>query len=146
MGGEFNRWLNISRIDLVGGAEDPDSKIFECEVCIARGTPFEQCHTANYTNQVIGGPPVITVNGEYLGITVIHISFVHKKFVLARNFHATIVCSSQTCTIIVAVLITQVNTFRANFFCRFVQDEDFLITNNLQLLGMGGVGIMVCPN
>ena len=59
MGGPFNRWVNISRIELVGGAEDPDSKIFMCEVCTARGTPSEVCHTANYTNLVTGGPPMI---------------------------------------------------------------------------------------
>ena len=64
VGGDFNRWLNISQIELVGAAEDPDSKIFQCEVCIARGTPFEQCHIANYTNRVIGGPPVINTTGS----------------------------------------------------------------------------------
>ena len=64
VGGEFNRWLNITRVELVGVAEDPDSKIFQCEVCIARGTPFQQCHTANYTNRVIGGPPRINATGS----------------------------------------------------------------------------------
>ena len=59
MGGEFNRWLNITRVQVVGGAENPDSKIFQCEVCIARGTPSEECHTANYTNRVTGSPPMI---------------------------------------------------------------------------------------
>ena len=59
MGGLFDQWLNISQIEVVGGAEDPDSKIFMCEVCIDRGTPSQVCHTANYTNLVIGGPPVI---------------------------------------------------------------------------------------
>ena len=59
MGGEFNRWLNITRVQVVGGAEDPDSKIFQCEVCIARGTPSEECHTANYTNYITGSPPMI---------------------------------------------------------------------------------------
>ena len=73
MGGEYNRWLNISQIEL---AEDPDSKIFQCEVCIARGTPSEECHIANYTNRVTGGPPmileansknlVLTFNGMYI--------------------------------------------------------------------------------
>ena len=59
VGGDSNRWLNISRIELVGGAEDPDSKLFECEVCTARDTPLVNCSTAKYTNLVIGGPPVI---------------------------------------------------------------------------------------
>ena len=59
VGGPFNRWLNISRVELVGGAEDPDSKIFECEVCVGRDTPFEVCHIANYTNIVVGSAPRI---------------------------------------------------------------------------------------
>ena len=57
VGGDFNRWLNITRVEVVGGAEDPDSKIFMCEVCVARDTPFEVCHISNYTNRVIGAPP-----------------------------------------------------------------------------------------
>ena len=59
MGGLHNQWLNISEIGVVGGAEDFDSKIFMCEVCVGRDTPFQECHTANYTNRVIGAPPVI---------------------------------------------------------------------------------------
>ena len=59
VGGPFNRWLNISRVELVRGAEDPDSKIFMCEVCVDRETPSQVCHTANYTNLVTGGPPRI---------------------------------------------------------------------------------------
>ena len=66
MGGEFNRWLNISAVEVVGGAEDPDSKIFMCEVCVARGTPFEQCHTANYTNLVTGGAPRVSGTGKLI--------------------------------------------------------------------------------
>ena len=60
VGGQFNRWLNITRTVNIQGAEDPDSKIFMCEVCIARGTPFEECNTTNYTSRVIGAPPVIS--------------------------------------------------------------------------------------
>lgn len=81
VGGPFNRWLNISDVNLVGGAEDPDFKIFMCQVCVARGTTFQMCHTANYTNLVVGGPPRIIptvqpcVNGtptpgEFGGVTV----------------------------------------------------------------------------
>ena len=59
VGGDFNRWLNISRTVIIQGAEDPDRKIFMCEVCIARGTPFEECHVSNYTSRLIGSPPII---------------------------------------------------------------------------------------
>ena len=69
VGGPSNRWLNISQIELVGGADNPDSKIFMCEVCIDRGTPSEVCNTANYTNRVIGGPPVINVTRSKNRIT-----------------------------------------------------------------------------
>ena len=64
VGGDFNRWLNISQIELVGGGQDSDSKIFQCKVCIAHRTPFEECHTANYTNLVTGGPPVVNITGS----------------------------------------------------------------------------------
>ena len=59
VGGPLNRWLNITEVEVIGGAEDPDSRIFQCEVCIGRGTPFQMCHTANYTNQVVGSAPRI---------------------------------------------------------------------------------------
>lgn len=62
VGGESNRWLNISSIVVIGGGEDPDSKIFMCEVCLNRSTPAEECYTANYTSQIIGAPPYI-ING-----------------------------------------------------------------------------------
>ena len=63
VGGDSNRWLNITRVELIGGAEDPDSKIFMCEVCLNRDNPNEECHTANYTSWIIGAPPVINING-----------------------------------------------------------------------------------
>ena len=57
VGGELDRWLNITGIVIAQGARDPDRAIFRCEVCIARGTPFESCYAANYTNLVVGAPP-----------------------------------------------------------------------------------------
>ena len=57
VGGLSNRWLNITHVKIVGGAEDPDSKIFMCEVCEARGTPSEQCSTSNFTLKLVGAPP-----------------------------------------------------------------------------------------
>lgn len=62
VGGQFNRWLNISNVIIIQGAEDPDSKIFICEVCQARDTPFEQCNSTNFTLNLIGTPPVIKEN------------------------------------------------------------------------------------
>ena len=54
--GESNELLNISRVVVIEGAEDPDSKIIMCEVC----TPSEECYTSNYISRIIGVPPVIT--------------------------------------------------------------------------------------
>jgi hypothetical protein len=62
VGGLNNRWLNITYVDTVGGAEDPDSKIFICEVCEARATPSEQCSASNFTLKLVGAPPKFRKN------------------------------------------------------------------------------------
>ena len=62
VGGFFNQLLNITYVELIGGAEDPDSKIFMCEVCEARGTPSEQCSTSNFTLKLVGAPPKVKRN------------------------------------------------------------------------------------
>ena len=59
VGGESNRWLNISFVVIDVGAEDRDSKIFMCEVCWNRSTPAEECYMANYTSQIIDASPYI---------------------------------------------------------------------------------------
>ena len=58
VGGEFNRWLNITRTVTVQGAEDPDSNIYMCEVC-QNVTTLEGCSAANHTQFTIGLPPVV---------------------------------------------------------------------------------------
>ena len=63
VGGDSNRWLNISQTVIIQGAEDSDSKIFMCEVCVDRSSPDIVCHTANYTSWTIGAPPII-INGS----------------------------------------------------------------------------------
>ena len=60
VGGVSNRWLNITRTVIIQGAEDPDSKIFMCEVCVDRGNSTENCSTSNYTSLTIGAPPIIS--------------------------------------------------------------------------------------
>ena len=59
VGGQHRRWLNITRVVISEGVQDPDSKIFMCEVCTDRDTPQEMCNTSSYTNRVIGAPPKI---------------------------------------------------------------------------------------
>lgn len=68
VGGESNRWLNISRTVTHQGSEDPDSKIFMCEVCDHRNTIFESCQISNYTSRIVGAPPVLTGNSSELYI------------------------------------------------------------------------------
>lgn len=71
VGGQFNEWLNITRTLVSDSAETVDNAIYMCEVCIARGTPFEECHTANVTLFIIGGPPIIDKapnNSEFICI------------------------------------------------------------------------------
>ena len=58
VGGNLNRWLNITRTAIVQGAEDPDTRIYMCEVC-ADITTLENCSAANYTQVVVGSPPSI---------------------------------------------------------------------------------------
>ena len=60
IGGESNEWLNITRTIAIPGAEDADTGIYSCEACLFLGDPVrEECHRANVTLQVIGGPPFI---------------------------------------------------------------------------------------
>ena len=59
VGGPFNRWLNITRTKISASAQTVDTAIYMCEVCTDRGTPLEECHTANVTLYIIGGPPFI---------------------------------------------------------------------------------------
>ena len=58
VGGEMNRWLNITSTVNVQGAVEPDSKIFMCEICDDFET-LEGCNTSTYTQFVIGTPPLL---------------------------------------------------------------------------------------
>ena len=57
VGGEFNRFLNITRTLISQGAEDPDFGRYICSTCIAIGTPQEQCHNATVVLFLVGSPP-----------------------------------------------------------------------------------------
>ena len=57
--GDFNEIYNITRALISIDAEDSSRGIYECEVCIGRGTPFEECHIANTTVATVGRPPII---------------------------------------------------------------------------------------
>ncbi len=60
-GGDFNEWLNLTSTILVPGAVSTSNGLYICEVCLFRGTQFEECHFANTSLQVIGGPPILDV-------------------------------------------------------------------------------------
>lgn len=57
--GEFNEIYNITRALISMDAQDSSRGVYECEVCVARGTPFEDCHSANTTVATAGRPPII---------------------------------------------------------------------------------------
>ena len=57
--GAYDEIYNITRVLIAAVARDSSRGIYECEVCVARGTPFEDCHSANTTVAVAGRPPII---------------------------------------------------------------------------------------
>ncbi len=59
IGGDFNEWLNLTSTVLIPGAVSTSNGLYICEVCLFRGTQFEECHLANTSLQVIGGPPIL---------------------------------------------------------------------------------------
>ena len=69
VGGDFNEWLNVTgRIITQSAPSTSINGLYVCEVCVFRGTPFEECHLANTSLQLIGGPPILDVatdNSEY---------------------------------------------------------------------------------
>lgn len=73
VGGESNRWLNITQTVASNGSEDPDSKIIMCEVCVDRDTESESCHTSNFTLYVIDEPklPQTLLTGKYIVLHII---------------------------------------------------------------------------
>ena len=59
VGGQDNRWLNITSTLAVRAAQDPDAKIFMCEVCENLATRT-RCSVSNYTQFVVGSPPFLS--------------------------------------------------------------------------------------
>ena len=59
VGGQFNRWYNITSAIIVPGAEDPSFGDYTCNVCFLRGTPFEECHNATMQLHILGAPPML---------------------------------------------------------------------------------------
>jgi hypothetical protein len=67
VGGPFLRWFNLTSAVIAAGAEDSSSADIICSVCVARGTPFQQCHNATVVLLSLGDPPVLikaTDNGK----------------------------------------------------------------------------------
>lgn len=57
--GTYDEIFNITRVRILQGAEDPHRGVYECEVCVARGTLFQECHSANTTVAIAGRPPIL---------------------------------------------------------------------------------------
>ena len=69
IGGQFNRWLNITSTIISEGAGDPHYGNYTCEVCVSRGTPQESCQESRTTLFIAGAPPDIN-EGEDNGIDI----------------------------------------------------------------------------
>ena len=59
--GEYDEIYTIIRGLISVDAEDSSRGVYECEVCIGRGTDFQMCHSANTTVANVGRPPIIDV-------------------------------------------------------------------------------------
>ena len=64
VGGELNRWYNITSAVIIHGAEDTSFGDYICNVCFLRGTPFEECHNATMQLHILGAPPLVRSDGE----------------------------------------------------------------------------------
>lgn len=71
VGGELGRWLNISATITAQGARDPDRAIYMCNVCESNETALEDCSSSNYTQLVIGTPPVVPDTSGNINIIVL---------------------------------------------------------------------------
>ena len=63
--GSNDRFLNITRTNIVAAAEDPDSGIYCCEVCPSAGT----CSSRNVTLYLLGAPPDINETRPSAGMS-----------------------------------------------------------------------------
>jgi len=59
IGGILDRYYHITRVSIQRAAEDPHAGVYECEVCVARNTACEDCHSANVTLAVAGRSPLL---------------------------------------------------------------------------------------
>ena len=56
IGGQYNRFLNITRTVVFSSQEDPDFGIYTCRVCVGEGA-LQMCQDANTTVYLLGSPP-----------------------------------------------------------------------------------------
>ena len=59
VGGELNRWYNITSALIFFAAEDPSFGDYICNVCFSRDTPSEECHNATMQLHILGAPPML---------------------------------------------------------------------------------------
>lgn len=71
VGGESDRWLNITQTVAVPGAEDPDNKLFICRIL----TPDDGVYYESTLNlQMVGAPPVIIRGNGSGNCSYVHIA------------------------------------------------------------------------
>ena len=56
VGGEFNRFLNITQTRIRAFGADPNAGIYTCRVCVGQGN-LQMCRDANTTVHLLGSPP-----------------------------------------------------------------------------------------
>ena len=59
VGGESNRWLNITQTVAVPGAEGPDNKIFTCRIVTSDDEESEALYESSVELRMVGEPPMI---------------------------------------------------------------------------------------
>ena len=59
VGGESNRWLNITQTIAVPGAKDPDNKIFTCKIVTSDDEESEALYESSVELRMVGEPPMI---------------------------------------------------------------------------------------
>lgn len=93
IGGEYNRWFNVTGTIIMVGAEDPSFGDYICSVCVDRGTPSQECHNATTTLHILGAPPVLEkpVDNEPVLILDAEVYRIGANFCINANENRNIV-------------------------------------------------------
>ncbi len=79
LSGMFNEILDVEGTVIAPGAESTTSAIYECQVCVGRDTPFEDCHSASVEVWGLGQPPNLDSAEPNEGTRAVFIIFFYVK-------------------------------------------------------------------